>query len=195
MWRQRYNTINPKNEVLRIALLIKYPPHGKKGCECGPKSERHRAQREHRETCLGLSCSPVCLCFPPRCSSCSWLITPASSTGEAACSAACRYLSWEYVPTGEPESVQPVSESSDNMWLQRRIREQFCTQSRGKLVELNEMGHFQSERGFYSAASFLLNFHFPSHYRGSFKESLCCWATNVFLANHKIFTSCFNFLP
>lgn len=106
-----------------------------------------------------------------------------------------RYLSWEYVPTGEPESVQPVSESSDNMWLQRRIREQFCTQSRGKLVELNEMGHFQSERGFYSAASFLLNFHFPSHYRDSFKESLCCWATNVFLANHKIFTSCFNFLP
>lgn len=88
MWRQRYNTINPKNEVLRIVLLIKYPPHGKKGCECGPKSERHRAQREHRETCLGLSCSPVCLCFPPRCSSCSWLITPASSTGEAACSAA-----------------------------------------------------------------------------------------------------------
>lgn len=194
MWRQRYNTINPKNEVLRIVLLIKYPPHGKKGCECGQKSERHRAQREHRETCLGLSCSPVCLCFPPRCSSCSWLITPASSTGEAACSAA---LAGTWAGnTCRLESRRVCSRFlRDNMWLQRRIREQFCTQSRGKLVELNEMGHFQSERGFHSAASFLLNFHFPSHYRGSFKESLCCWATNVFLANHKIFTSCFNFLP
>ena len=75
------------------------------------------------------------------------------------------------------------------------VLEQFCTQSGGGLVELNEMGHFQSKRGFYSAASFLLNSHFPSHYRDSFKGSLCCWATNAFLADHEIFTSCFNFLP
>lgn len=105
-----------------------------------------------------------------------------------------RYLSWEWLLSGEPESAASSEKYNwDNMWPQQGIREQFCTHSRVKLVEPKEMGHFQSEEGPLSSqfTPELPIFQFPVH---SSDKLLCYRTTNVLLAYHNLFIASFYFL-
>lgn len=129
--------------------------------------------------------SSVPMCFPPRCSSCSWLITPAPSTGESARSAA---LTGTWAGSScwvDRLRAQRVLRHTTQTTCGHSIREQFCTHSRVKLVEPKETGHFQSQ--------------FPPE-PPIFSSILQFWQITLLqnywrLAYHNLFIACFYSLP